>query len=250
MKLFYAEFIKLKNTFALWLTLLGALFIPLILFGTYMSDVKAFVPGKGISPWDDFLVRMLNGCCFFSTGFVLLIIGLIIQIEHKANAWKHLFSLPVSKGRIYIGKLMVILTMVLVFFAFYISFSVASGVALGYVIPDFGFLQFPVPTLHLFRFVTEFFISILPTVFLQYWLSFRIKSLIISLGIGLGGLMMGLLLKSWEHIIYLPYAAPFQMLNYKEGSPANFQNLYLLNAVYTILFLSLSYKYFTKRFRG
>src|SRR5215217_9340094 len=122
MKLLYAEFTKLKNTFALWLTLLGALFIPLILFGTYISDVEAFVPGDGVNPWDDFLIRTLNGCCFFSVGFVLLIIGLIIQIEHRANAWKHLFSLPTSKRRIYMGKLMVVLSTVIGFLALYMSF--------------------------------------------------------------------------------------------------------------------------------
>ncbi len=250
MKLLYTEFTKLKNTFALWLTLLGALFIPLVLFGTYMSDVEAFMPSNRISPWDDFLIRTLNGCCFFSVGFVLLIIGLIIQVEHKANAWKHLFSLPIDKGRIYMGKLMVILTMVVGFFALYLSLSVASGVALGYVVPDLRFLHFPVPSLHLFRFVIEFFMSILPTVFLQFWLSFRLKSLITSLGIGLGGLMIGLLLKSWEYIIYLPYAAPFQMLNYKEGNLSSFQNSNLVNFIYTGLFFFFSYKYFTKRFCG
>jgi hypothetical protein len=98
--------------------------------------------------------------------------------------------------------------------------------------------------------VTEFSVSILPTVFLQYWLSFRLKNLITSLGIGLGGLMIGLLLKSWEYIIYLPYAAPFQMLNYKEEDAAGHKSIYLLNAVYSILFVLLSYKDFTKRFRG
>lgn len=43
------------------------------------------------------------------------------------------------------------------------------------------------------------------------------KNMITSLSIGLGGLMIGLLLQSGEYIIYLLYAAQFQMLNYKEG---------------------------------
>lgn len=248
MKLFYTEFIKLKNTFALWLTVMGALFVPLVLFATYLSDVKSFVPGPRVDPWDDFLIRTLNGCCFFSIGFVLLIIGLIVHIEHRANAWKHLFTLPVGRGRIYLTKLMVIFAMVIGFFTLYLALSVLSGVALGYAVSDFGFSKFPLPGQHVFRFVTEFFISILPTVFLQCWLSFRLKNLITSLGIGLGGLMIGLLLKSWEYIIYLPYAAPFQMLNYREDVLT--QRFYFLNSVYTVLFVVLSYKDFAKRFRG
>lgn len=250
MKLFYTEFIKLKNTFALWLSLLGALFVPLVLFATYLSDLKAFVPGHGVNPWDDFLVRILNGCCFFSVGFILLIIGLIIHIEHKANAWKHLFTLPISRGRIYLGKLAVIFAMVVGFFTLYLSFSVLVGVTLGYVVSDLGFSKFPLPCLHVLRFVSEFLIAILPMVFLQFWLSFRLRNLITSLGIGLGGLMIGLLLKNWEYIVYLPYATPFQMLNYKPQDAASHQNLYLLNVMYTVLLAVLSCYDFTKRFRG
>ncbi|MCF0074208.1 ABC transporter permease [Dyadobacter sp. CY261] len=249
MNLFYTEFIKLKNTFALWLTILGALFVPFILFATYLSDVKAFIPGHGVNPWDDFLIRVLNGCCFFSVGFILLIIGLIVHIEHKANAWKHLFTLSVSRGTIYLGKLMVVFAMVIGFFTLYLSLSVLSGVTLGYAVPGLGFSKFPVPCLHLFRFVTELLIAILPMVFLQFWLSFRLKNLITSLGVGLGGLMIGLLLKNWDYIIYLPYAAPFQMLNYGESNEAG-QSIFLLNAVYTALLFMVSYQDFTKKFRG
>jgi hypothetical protein len=250
MKLFYTEFIKLKNTFALWLTISGALFVPLILFATYMSDVTAFVPKVGVNPWDDFLIRTLNGCCFFSIGFILLIIGLIIHVEHKANAWKHLFSLPISRDHIYLGKLLVIFATVLGFLLLYLTFGVVSGVILGHAVPDFGFSVFPIPAVHLFTFATEFFVSILPMVFLQYWLSFRLKNLITSLGIGLGGLMIGLLLKNWKYIIYLPYAAPFQMLNYNKEDAASHGGFHLLSAVYTVLFLMMSHKDFTARFRG
>lgn len=250
MKLLYTELLKLKNTFALWLTISGSLFVPLILFATYLSDVEAFVPGGETNPWDDYLIRTLNGCCFFSVGFILLIIGLIIHIEQKANAWKHLFTLPLSRGRIYFGKLALIFTMILVFFGLYLVFSILSGVSLGHVAPELGFENFKVPRLRIFRFLIDFGIAIIPMVFLQYWLSFRLKSLIASLGIGLGGLMVGLLLKNWEYIIYLPYAAPFQMLNYMDEDARGSQGFYLPNAIYTVLLVTLSYQDFTQKFRG
>jgi hypothetical protein len=250
MKLFYTELIKLKNTFALWLTLAGALFVPVILFATYLSDIKAFTPQNGADPWQDFLVRTLNGCCFFSAGFILLIIGMVIHIEHKSNAWKHLFTLPVSKGRIYLGKLTVILAMIACFSVLYLLCSVLSGFALGYFAPDLGFAACSLPWRHIFGFLSEFSIAILPAVLLHYWLSFRLKNLIISLGIGLGGLMIGLLLRSWKYVIYLPYAAPFQLLNYKEGNLPSQQGFYLLSAGYTVLLVLLSHHDFTKRFRG
>src|ERR1700722_12734080 len=105
MKLFYTELVKLKNTFALWLTLFGALFLPLLLFTTYLFEAKEFLPAPNVNPWYDYLLRTFNGCCFFSLGFILLIIGLILNIEHKANSWKHLFTLPVSRRKLYFNKL-------------------------------------------------------------------------------------------------------------------------------------------------
>src|SRR5579864_8774455 len=101
MRLLDIELIKLKNTFALWLTFVGALFLPLLLFTTYLFEAQEFIPATQINPWYDYLLRTFNGCCFFSLGFILLIIGLILNIEHKANSWKHLFTMPVRKGRLY-----------------------------------------------------------------------------------------------------------------------------------------------------
>ena len=250
MTLLSTEFIKLKNTFALWLTIAGSSFVPIVLFATYLSDIKAFVPYTDVNPWDDFLVRTLNGCCFFSVGFVLLIIGLIVHIEHKANAWKQLFTLPLSRGSVYLGKLLLTFTMIFLFFALYLTVSILSGTLLGYIVPDLGFSNFKIPFSHLFRFFLEFFISILPMVFLQFWLSFRLRNLITSLGVGLGGLMVGLLLKNWQYIDYLPYAPPFKLLNYGEVKIPGHSIDYLSGAVYTILLAALSYQDFSKRFQG
>ena len=250
MNLLDIELIKLKNTFALWLTFLGALFLPLLLFSTYLFESPEFIPPMQINPWYDYLLRSFNGCCFFSLGFILLIIGLILNIEHKANSWKHLFTLPVRKGRLYLAKITLIFSVIVVFFLLYFVFAITSGHLLGLIKPPLGFRQYGVPHDYIFRFLLDFFVSIIPMIIIQYWISFRMKNLITSLGMGLFGLLMGLLLKNWDHIIYLPYATPFQMLNYKETDVLNRQHFYWVNAGYSLVFIVLSYKDFTKRFQG
>ncbi|MDO6432626.1 ABC transporter permease [Flavitalea sp. BT771] len=250
MNLLDIELIKLKNTFALWLTFVGALFLPLLLFTTYLFESQEFLPAPRINPWYDYLLRTFNGCCFFSLGFILLIIGLILNIEHKANSWKQLFTLPVRRGRLYRAKTTLIFSVITVFFLLYFVFAITSGQLLGLIKPSLGFRQYRVPYDYIFRFLLDLFVSIIPMIIIQYWISFRMRNLITSLGMGLFGLLMGLLLKNWDHIIYLPYATPFQMLNYKETDVLNRQHFYLVNAGYSLLFIVLSYKDFTKRFQG
>ncbi len=250
MKLLSAELVKLKNTFALWLTVLGALFLPLLLFTTYLFEWKEFIPNAQVDPWYDYLLRTFNGCCFFSLGFILLIIGLILNIEHRANSWKHLFTMPLARGKLYFSKMALVVSVIILFFLLYFVFAIMSGHMLGFIQPALEFSRYALPNEYIFRFVLDFLVSIVPMIIVQYWISFRVKNLVISLGIGLFGLLMGLLLKNWDNIIYLPYATPFQMLNYKVTAVLNRQGFYWFNAVYSLLFLALGYQDFTKRFRG
>lgn len=250
MKLFYTELIKLKNTFALWLTILGASFMPLLLLSAYLLSVKEFVPGPAVNPWYEYLLRTFNGSCLFSTGFILLIIGLILNVEHKAHSWKHLFTLPVSKAKLYYVKLMFIFATIVVFTILYFVFAVFIGQFLGIGKPELKFSEFDIPSLYLLKFSLDFCVSIIPLVIIQYWISLRIENLVTSLGLGLLGLLVGLLFKNSPHIIYFPYAMPFQMWNYQLTNGLILQKFIWIDTSYAFLFLTLSYRDFTRRFVG
>lgn len=250
MKLFYTELIKLKNTFAFWLTIIGALFMPILLLSAYLLSTKEFVPAPGVNPWYEYLLRTFNGSCLFSTGFILLIIALILNVEHKAQSWKHLFTLPISRSKIYSVKLLFIFATVIAFIVLYFIFAVFSGKFLGILKPELRFCDFGVPNVYILKFLLDFFVSIIPMIVIQYWISLRIENLVTSLGLGLLGLLVGLLFKNSTYIIYFPYAMPFQMWNYQLKEGFIFPNFFWINTAYTLLFLALGYNDFTKRFRG
>ncbi|MEJ7678058.1 MAG: hypothetical protein WKG06_09380 [Segetibacter sp.] len=98
------------------------------------------------------------------------------------------------------------------------------------------------------------FISTLPILAIHFWLSFRIKNLIINIGIGLIGLITGLVLASpntWNNVIYYPYAFP-ALLAYKLNPNYHYAN-YPANLYSLIYFLAISvlcYLDFNKNFRG
>ncbi len=250
MKLFYTELIKLKNTFAFWLTIIGALFMPILLLSAYLLSTKEFVPARGVNPWYEYLLRTFNGSCLFSTGFILLIIALILNVEHKARSWKHLFTLPVSKTKLFYVKLTLIFSTIVAFIVLYFVFAVFIGHMLGIGKPELRFSDFDIPNVYVSKFLLDFFVSIIPLVIIQYWISLRMENLVSSLGLGLLGLLLGLLFKNSPHIIYFPYAIPFQMWNYQATSGSIFSKFIWVDAAYTVLFLTLSFNDFTKRFRG
>ena len=250
MKLFHTELIKLKNTFALWLTILGASFMPLLLLSAYLLSAKEFVPAPGVNPWHEYLLRTFNGSCLFSTGFILLIIGLILNVEHKAHSWKHLFVLPVSRKKLYFVKIAFIFIIIVVFIILYFLFALSIGQFLGFRNPELKFSEFAVPNAYLGKFLVAFFVSIMPLVVIQYWISLRLENLVASLGLGLLGLLVGLLFKNWPLIIYFPYAIPFQMWNYEVTDGFVLDRFWWIATAYTLFFLFLSYKDFTKKFQG
>ena len=51
------EVIKLKGTFAFWLTIISALIFPLLLFIVYLVKHEKLIPDIGENPWDEFMFK-------------------------------------------------------------------------------------------------------------------------------------------------------------------------------------------------
>lgn len=212
---FSAEIIKSKNTFALWLTLIGAAIIPLIVFITNIYNWQMFIPKPGENPWSEIFARSFNGITLFTPLFIILIIGLLFKIEHWANAWKHIFVLPVSKSSIFISKYLFVFFLVGIYNFLLVLLTLVNGCLLGIAKAQLGFLSFAPDWYQIISFLTKFFIGVLAIIAIHVWTSFRIKNLIANLGIGLTGIAFAILLNGkGGQTIFLPYSFPIKMLNY------------------------------------
>jgi len=104
------ELLKLKNTFAFWITIISALFIPTIYFIYYTVKYKNLIPTEGVNPWNKFMTdQIMTSASLLLPLFIVLLTSLIVQVEHKSSGFKHIFSLPVKKWSVYYGKLSVVL---------------------------------------------------------------------------------------------------------------------------------------------
>lgn len=200
------EFIKLKSTFAFWLTIISGLFIPVIYFFYYLLKHKDLLPADGINPWSHFLVAQIRAAApLLVPMFIVLLTSLIVQIEHKSLGIKHLFVLPIPKWSIYFGKLTVVFLTIFLAYVLFFLFMLIAGYIVGFVHNDLKMLSFTPTFLEAIKLLFRSFIATLGIVGLQFWLSFRIKNFIIPLGVGMVLIVTGLIVYKAPEAVYFPY---------------------------------------------
>ena len=248
---FSAEIIKSKNTFALWLTFIGAAIIPVMVFITYAYNWEMFIPKTGENPWVEIFARSFNGITLFTPLFIILIIGLLFNIEHRANAWKHIFVLPISKSSVFLSKYLFVFFLIGIYYLLFVLLTLVNGYLLGVIKAQLGFLNSAPDWNQIISFLTKFFIGALAIIAIHFWTSFRIKNLIANLGIGLAGIAFAILLNGKGGLtIFLPYSFPIKMLNYIPNPNWFLEDYHIVSLCYFVLLFCLSYWDFTKRFKG
>lgn len=255
-KSFLSELIKVKNTSVLWLIIVAAAFLPIMQLLSYMhtngSSIRLDV---GENPWDSFARNSFAICSVFIIPmFVVLLVCLLLNIEHKSNTWKHLFVLPVSKKQIFISKYILIVGLLGIFYILFLTLVYLDAWFLTNWIkqanPNHLSLSWPL----IAGLTFQSFISTLPILAIHFWLSFRIKNLVNNIGIGFIGIITGLVLASpgtWDKVFYYPYAYP-ALLAYKLNPEYHYADypLTIISLIFFLVLSSLSYIDFNKNFRA
>mgnify|MGYP005991360023 CR=1 FL=1 len=210
------ELIKLKRTFAFWLTIISAIVFPFLFFIAYFLKHKAQIPKAGINPWEKFMtIQIENSIPFLIPMFIVLITSLIMQIEHKSLGIKHLFTLPVPKWSIYLGKLTIVIFAIITTYVYYYIAILLSGTLLGLIHPDLAFLDFQPEHVKYIKILSNSLLASLGIVGIQFWLSFKVKNFIIPLGVGMFLAIIGIIISQAAQSIYFPYS--FSVLSVSLG---------------------------------
>ncbi|WP_342089390.1 ABC transporter permease [Dyadobacter sp. OTU695] len=249
---YLAELIKLRRTFAFWLTIIGAAIIPLTMIITYVYNWKMFVPATGVNPWDELFGRAFNGVILFMPLYIILLIGLIFNIEYKANAWKHIFVQPISKESIFSAKYLIVFSLIVLFMVLFSVFTFLVGEIVGVYKVELGFNNNSADFKYIFNFSIKVLIAILATTAIHFWLGLNIRNLVSVLGIGLAGIALAILMNGkGGYADFFPYAYPIMLLNYVPSSPDVYlERFHLISIVYFVLFFFLAFFQFKRSFKG
>ena len=202
------EVLKLRRTLALWASVL----VPLAVIAMTTAMNLSRATGTRFDPdqpngWDSLMLDLVLflWCLVGLPLFVSLETALLAALEHRENAWKHLFALPIPRWSIYAPKLLVGFGLVCIS-----SLVLAVGIGLEGMLllkvrPDLG-LTWPIPwgliLLRSFAFVP----TVLLMLAVQTWVATRWRSFTVAMGLGIGSTVVGMmLLRSLRNIASTPY---------------------------------------------
>lgn len=249
-----AELIKSKGTFYLWLALISSALMPFMTFMIYLFRSKYFIPKEGENPWENFFLTSYRASALLLFPFfIVILVSLISQIEHKNKTWEKIFVLPIRKEVFFLSKLVFV---VLIIFGSVILFDLnllGFGTLAGLFKPELKLLEFSVYAdfLVLLERSCRLFISVLSLIVIQFSLSFYFKNFIIPVSLGIFLTVAGIILsEGWEYSKYVPYAfghlhvweitSKIKLEHYGIFSITEWQSLayFILISVFAILFFS------------
>lgn len=217
---FRSEFYKSRKTPGFW----GAIILPLAItllvsIGFFVKSEK-FVKSEGMVLWLQYA-----GISLGIMGTLLLPIYSIFvaysvnNIEHRADTWKTLFSLPISRWSVYAAKYLYALFLVFLCMMLFALFTIGLGNLLSVLKPELRFNTYHME-LEFFQIYFKLFLSALGILSLQFLMSLLWSDFLKPMGIGFVLTIVGLIVgKNWEYSYMLPYSHPFLALQsmFKNG---------------------------------
>src|SRR5712691_6946507 len=147
------EVLKLRRTLALWASIL----VPFVVIVMTTAINLSRAVGTRFDPdqpngWDSLMLDLVLflWCLIGLPLFVALETALLAGLEHRENAWKHLFALPIPRWTIYVAKLVVAAFVVCVASLVLALGTAVEGAVILAVRPDFGLAR-PIPWALIFQ---------------------------------------------------------------------------------------------------
>lgn len=208
-RLMASEFLKIKRKMILFLVFLGPIGViglEAVNFGLRYEWLTGVYK-------DDLWGGLIDEVSMLSVPTILIgltiLTSMIAGIEHQTNAWKQLLALPISKTKVFTGKLFLAVALLVVSCLVLAVGTITLGLLL-----KFGT---DIPLVYLLKICFFPFLASMPFIALQIWLAITIKNQAIPLTIGIIGAIMSmsamnfpdwvpwkwpLLMNEWEKPIY------------------------------------------------
>jgi hypothetical protein len=211
---FRSEFFKSRKTLGFWAAIILPFLICLLLFvGFYTKSERL----TGMSPmllWIQFAGAILGvmGSLFLPM-FIIFIAYSVNSVEHKADTWKSLFSLPISRWAVYAAKYFYALFLIFLCMTLFVLFTIGFGNLLSLVKPELRFDNYHMEST-LAQLYFKLFLSALGILSIQFLLSLLWSDFLKPMGIGFFATIVGVITasKGWEYCYLFPYSHPMLAL--------------------------------------
>ncbi|QHV95376.1 ABC transporter permease [Spirosoma endbachense] len=206
------EILKAKGTLVLWLALVAPLFVVGVAFtASYLEGYKFY--HKGVNPWIEFTGHILVGWSLFIFPiYVSLQSALVSAIEHQADTWKSVYSLPLPKWSVFYAKLALFTGLLAISHLVLFGFAEGAGWLLSELKPHYNFQLFTIRPV-LAQACFNILLSGLGMASLQFYIGLRFRSFIIPAGFGLFITLAGVISRSQPISRASPYLSPINFFH-------------------------------------
>jgi hypothetical protein len=212
---FRSEFYKSRKTAGFWSAVILPLLLCLLIFAGFYSRSDKMVMEPGMMLWIQFSGAILGVMGSLLLPMLIVFIGYSVNsIEHKADTWKTLFSLPISKFAVYSAKYFYAMFLVFLCLALFVLFTVSFGNLLGMVKPELKFHDYNISGI-LSQLYFKLFLSSLGILSIQFLLSLLFRDFLKPMGIGFVATITGVILvaNQWKYDYLFPYSHPMLALS-------------------------------------
>lgn len=211
----YAEVLKLKNTLALWLTLIA----PLVVVGLVtlqwllQRNSPVAIDADPQRVWADYTGAIMGIYTFLMLPlYITLQAALLAQLEHQDRQWKHLLALPLPRSSFYLAKLLALALLVLLSMVLLALVLIPLGGQLLHLrasIPVGGWPHFG----ELLQRLGQVFLCASLLIALHTYMALRWKSFTVAVSIGMSATVMGFIIgQSPDFGPWFPWTMPMQPL--------------------------------------
>jgi lantibiotic transport system permease protein len=205
-----SEFYKSRKTLGFWAAiLLPVIIISLVFLGFYAESHKlSKAPGSIL--WMQFSGAILNVMGALLLPMFVIFIGYSVNsIEHRADTWKTLFSLPISKWAVYSAKFFYALSLLFLSLFLFALITIILGNLLGVLKPELKFADYEGEAI-LFSVYLKLFLAALGIFSVQFLLSLLWTDFLKPMGVGFVCTIAGVIFASagWKYAYLIVYSSP------------------------------------------
>ncbi|MGG5210094.1 ABC transporter permease [Chryseobacterium sp. MIQD13] len=247
-KAFSSEQYKLsKNKEIFGILLIPALVVLAITFYIIYDVISSGSAEGNGNPWKLTLGRYVF--MFFYLLYPILVslfVHACCDVEYKNNNYKILFTIPVSKSKIFLSKaLFILITVLLSILLSYIVF-LGSGYVLGIFFPDLGFQNYDYREVIFYVFL-KFYITLSAIAMVQLALSLVFKNFIYPIGFSMFMLLFSGMVKDKMFSDFLVYTGGFKSYENFMGENISFERLDYCNIAAVFIFTAVSFYLFVRK---
>ncbi|ASU36061.1 ABC transporter permease [Mucilaginibacter xinganensis] len=211
---FRSEFYKTRKTMGFWSAVLLPLLLCLLLFVGFFVKADHMVNTPPMILWFQFAGAILGIMGLLLLPMLIIFIAYSVNnVEHKADTWKTLFSLPIPKLSVYAAKYFYAFFLIFFCLSLFVLFTLGFGNLLSLLKPQLKFNEYNIADI-LTQIYFKFFLASLGILSIQFLLSLLFSDFLKPMGIGFVCTITGSILatNNWEYAYLFPYSHPMMAM--------------------------------------